>query len=413
MATEIINELNTSEQYQISDQQSPSSLYEVSLLLCSVMVAYCVLYGPQVIVSNWIQRYGFSPQRASYIVYISLIPMSIAPLSYGYLIGKRETSRLISSSLFLLGVVTLSLAWMTDSRMMLIARFIQGCLLPVIMTAVMSRLSAQGDHRGRQLITYYLCSTVIGGLFGRLVMGHITDMYDDHTAWVIWGGSLLILSILLVIHRSPMIAYNAHKSSLSQLEKALNLPTVIPTLLCGAMMFGVFSAALNLLPLRALELNLGGGSSAVSYRYGGYLIGAIISLSARSIDQALGGRGRAPALGMIVMSIGLYWGSVETVYAPLSGMVLLLCAGLFMTHPLLAAHITQISPQERGLMSGLYVSSYYLGGALCSSLFSGCYERYGWTISLGLLALFSLLGALFAALSLKSIRGSLRVEVRG
>ena len=162
-----------------------------------------------------------------------------------------------------------------------------------------------------------------------------------------------------------------------------------------------------------MELNLGGGSSAVSHRYGGYLIGAIISLSARSIDQALGGRGRAPALGMIVMSIGLYWGSVETVYAPLSGMVLLLCAGLFMTHPLLAAHITQISPQERGLMSGLYVSSYYLGGALCSSLFSGCYERYGWTISLGLLALLSLLGALFAALSLKSIRGSLRVEVRG
>ena len=163
----------------------------------------------------------------------------------------------------------------------------------------------------------------------------------------------------------------------------------------SAMMFGVFAAALNLLPLRALELGLSGGSGAVANRYWGYLVGAVIALISHRVDARFGGEGRAPALGLVVMSLGLLWGTLGAEFMPLGVMVLTLCGGLFITHPLLAAHTAQLNPSERGLMSGLYVSSYYIGGALCSWISSELIDPLGWE---GLLYLLALI-ALFASLS--------------
>ena len=387
-------------------QASAPSHYEITLLLSAVLISYSVLYGPQVMVSHWVTESLLSSQRASLLVYITLFPMSLTPLCYGYLFGRQETSRLIFWALLALNGTTLTLTQTHNFHLMSAMRLIQGLILPVIMTAVMSRLSAQGGQRGRRLITYYLCATVLGGLIGRLVSGQLTDIFGTRAPWWLWSVSLMSIAVLLMRLKKSSVPYNAQVCTPTRLRAALRSPSVLPSLACSALMFGVFAAALNLLPLRALELNPLQGSSAIAHRYWGYLAGFFVALAARSINKALGGKGRAPALGLMTLMVGLYWGSLEHTSIPLFGMVFLLCVGLFITHPILTAHITQISPEDRGLMSGLYVSSYYIGGSLGSAVLSRFYHHFGWSMSLWLLGVMSLLGALLALIALRNDPGS-------
>ena len=373
-----------------SECKQPKPL-ELTLLLAAVICCYCVLYGPQVLLNRWIERYALNPSSASSLVYATLIPMSVAPLSYGFFLGVSDTRKVTLWAMGTLALITLSLAFTDSYALIMTCRLAQGFTLPAILTAIMARLSAAGPLHGPRLITYYLCATVIGGLFGRLITGYCADLIGLDMVWWIWSSVCAFIALGIACFPSDHVPFNNHVVTRQALSQAIMLPSVRASLFCCALMFGGFAAALNLLPLRvealgATEGNVG-ESAAVAHRYWGYLAGVVVALTTHRLDRILGGRGRAPAMGLIVMAGALFWGTLSLTYAPLSVMVLGLCIGLFITHPLLISHLTQLNPAERGLMSGMYVSSYYIGGASCSWWASLYMERVGWKITLITLAL--------------------------
>ena len=369
------------------------SLPELWILLSAVVFCYCVLYGPQVILNQWIIQYELSAEWASALVYITLLPMSFAPLSYGYFLSQQDTAKLIGRSLIILSLSTLGMAFAQDAILILVCRFLQGLILPVIMTSVMSRLSSVGGQYGKKLISYYLCATVLGGLVGRLITGYFNEWFSLETLWMIWAVCIVAHVPCLALTVKSKVPFNRHKIDFKQMKRICSSSRVKLTLMISALMFGVFAAALNILPLRATELGLGQHSSSIANRYWGYIGGVIIAIYAQSLDQALGRRGYLPTWGMLLMAIALVWGTFSLSYAPLYIMVLGLCIGLFMTHPILAAFITQLNPNERGLMSGLYVSSYYIGGVIFSIFSSFSLGLLGWRYTLYILTLFAFLGA--------------------
>ena len=385
----------------------PPSLCELTVLLTGVVCCYCILYGPQVLINRWVIHYEISPLQASSLVYATLIPMSIAPLSYGIFLGVSDTRKVILWGLGILTCLTALLFYTENYISILTCRLAQGFILPAILTATMARLSATGPDHGPRLITYYLCGTVIGGLLGRLLTGYYVDYFGLETVWWWWAGLCMLIAITLACLPSDQVPFNSQKVTWTALKRVVKLPSVRATLVCGALMFGGFAAALNLLPIRAEELGITGektgSSAAVAHRYWGYLAGVVIALNAQKINRVLGEQGRAPAVGLLVMAGSLLWGTLSLVYAPLSLMVLGLCIGLFITHPLLAAHLTQLNPSERGLMSGLYVSSYYIGGASCSWLAGLCMTYFGWEHTLMMLAIILILasGLIWVTLSQK------------
>ena len=369
------------------------STLELGVLLSAVVLCYCVLYGPQVILNQWVSQYNLSTEWASALVYITLLPMSLAPLSYGYLLGQKYTKKLIMGSLVGLAVITLGLAFVQSPKLILGLRFVQGLVLPIVMTSVMSRLSSVGGLLGKKLISFYLCATVIGGLAGRLVTGYFSQWYSLETLWMVWALLLLIHIPFIQVISKHQVPFNRGQINLDQLTAIIKQRQVQLTLVTSALMFGVFAAALNLLPIRANELGLGHDSSSIANRYWGYLCGALVALNAQTLDRTFGYQGRFPALGMLIISGSLLWGTLTLSYAPLYIMVLGLCLGLFMTHPILAAYITQIHPNERGLMSGLYVSAYYIGGVIFSGLASLGLSHFGWGWTLYTLAIIASLAS--------------------
>lgn len=352
--------------------------WEVALLLIAVILCYCVLYGPQVIVTLWVARYHLSPDQANWLVMSTLIPMCVAPLSYGYLLGHRSTREVIIWGLAGLGLATTGLSVADHPASILAFRFTQGLILPAIMTAVMARLGERALTLKLPLITYYLCATVIGGLVGRILTGYLAVSKPLAWIWGLWAGSLGCVTLAFIMMREELeIPLNKKTLTPPMAREALQLNSVRYTLCTAGLMFGIFAAALTLLPFRVSEL--GGDSSKIADRYWGYLLGALVALGASQLELWLKGRSRAASLGLLTMGFALWIGSTDADASDrLSIMVTLLCAGMFITHPLLAEHITSTRDDFRGVMSGLYVSSYYLGGLALTWIASRAYVLLGW-----------------------------------
>ena len=374
-------------------QMSFTIVMEIILLLITIALGYCILYGPQVVVTLWAKHYQLSPRQASLLVIVILAPMCIAPLTYGYFLGSGSTRKIILISGMMLSIASAVLGYVDHPTGIILARLGQGLALPALMTGMMSRLSELGTRYQLPLIAYYLTATVIGGLLGRLVTGYLASIWPLHKVWSMWAILIAIsLSFFWILGEYSTVPINRAGVGRHQLLNALRTPSVLPILTAASLMFGVFAAVLNLLPFRMVASSTA-GSLAIAHQYWGYLLGAVLILFANRIDQWLGGRGYTAGLGLIMMSVGICIGLVDRDYShAIFVMVLILCLGMFTTHPLLADYMTRVRPELRGVMSGLYVSSYYLGGLILSWLSSVIYEEIGWTPTLLLLATCSLIG---------------------
>ena len=72
----------------------------------------------------------------------------------------------------------------------------------------------------------------------------------------------------------------------------------------------------------------------------------------------------------------------------LVAMMFFLAAGFFLIHALLSGLANHLAPEHKGVVNGLYVSIYYLSGALGSWIPSYIYEALRWH---GMILLFLLI----------------------
>ncbi len=159
-----------------------------------------------------------------------------------------------------------------------------------------------------------------------------------------------------------------------------------------ACVFFVFSGILNLVPFRLQDIDPGVTPLLLSLLYLGYLVGVPISFYSDAISRHAGGDRNGLLLGLAAHAIGLlllpfvaYPGLVLTMF--------LLAGGFFLLHALLSGLANQLAQEHKGVVNGLYVSIYYLSGALGSWLPGYLYEGLGWHGMIGVLLVLLALGA--------------------
>jgi len=111
--------------------------------------------------------------------------------------------------------------------------------------------------------------------------------------------------------------------------------------------------------------------------YLGYAIGIVTSLLAAKITALAKGQIEAIAIGLLLFSLSLL-GVASGEITVLFGSIFLLCAGMFIAHSILSSLTNSLLEHKKGITNGLYLSFYYSGGALGSTLPGLLYEHFGW-----------------------------------
>lgn len=362
-----------------------------ALTLAITVLAYFVLYGPQPLLPRLADAYAVSESQTALLMTAALLPLGIAPIAYGALLARVTSRQVLLAGVTALGAATLLFAWAASFPLLLALRLAQGLVLPAVLTAMMTALSERTQPRRMQrVMSAYIASTIVGGLGGRLLSGAFAT-YLDWTAFFLLTGAALLVTVPFLWRVPEVPAGAASRISASLLARVATANgnwRIYAAIFC---LFFVFVGLLNFLPFRVRALHPGASEFLIGLIYSGYLMGIVAALAARRVIGALGSTRRTLITGYAVYIASL----VPTLLPSLPALfasIFPFCLGMFLVHAIASATVNESAREHRGLVNGLYVSSYYTGGVLGSYLPGLFYEAGGWSATIAVLGLVGLAG---------------------
>ncbi|MCR4665878.1 MAG: MFS transporter [Desulfovibrio sp.] len=354
-------------------------IYVCLLLLTSF--SYAMMYAPQPMFNIICEDLDVDRGHVGLLVSVFMLSLSISPLCVGLLLSRLGIRRAVYLSASLLagsGILVYLAATFTQ---LLCVRILQGVLTPILLTSAMAGIAHTFRHFdvNRALAGFVTCS-LLGALCGRILGGYATELLGwKYTLCAI--SSLFLLCLFLARGLPEKIGTMARVHHLRDYLLVLRQDGVALLLVVEACGIFTFAAIGNLIPLRMQELGQGSSEGLIGFMYLGYSIGLVASLAFNPLKRLFGTRGRLMTAGalLFVLSLGtLYPASSAWIF----GGLWLIALGEFVVHSVAPGMINELAGRkgqcDRGMVNGLFLSCYYLGGVIGSWLPAYLYARLGW-----------------------------------
>ncbi len=350
----------------------------ILLAIVTTFLAFIVLYSPQPLLPLLAATFGVTKSQASLLITVTMLPMCVAPLSYGYLLESHSATRLLRGAFLLLSVTVAGFACATSFKVLLVVRFLQGLLLPAALTSIMTYLSANAPkERIQRIMSFYITATIMGGFLGRLLSGGVATYFHWRLFFAVLSILLLVCFFLLKQLREEEVQLHAIKPNMRALAEVIRTGNNASVLLSVICLFFVFVALLNFLPFRLAVLRRGASEVFTAFMYSGYVMGAFASLTAGRLVQRFRGENNAMVVGFFCYGVAVVLTLVPNEWI-LFGALFLFSGSMFFVHTIAAAVVNKNCIRNKGIVNGFYVACYYGGGVLGSYLPGIVYERYGW-----------------------------------
>jgi YNFM family putative membrane transporter len=374
-------------------------------LLLLTVLGFGSLYTPQPLLPELAVTFGVDAATVSLLISVAMLPLAFAPLVYGYLLEGVPVQRMILWSAFGLAACQSGLALADAWWQLVLLRTLEGLCLPALFTALMTAISTHAPpDRVRQALAWYIATSIVGGFGGRALSGLIAEQFGWRSAFAVWALGLVIAILIATWRPTPATGHfsRPHPRVFAEVLRRKPLRFAYVSIF---LVFFVFAGFLNVLPFRLLDVAPDLGSGAVGLAYGGYLVGVGMALGGEALKRRIGSEQR-----LLMLGVGCYLAGVSMFAIPgaagLYAGMFAFCAGMFLIHGRLSGHVNERAGAYRGIVNGLYISSYYLGGSLGAWLLPLTYRGLGWPVLLAALA------AGIAAAGL-GLRAMLRAEAPG
>jgi MFS transporter, YNFM family, putative membrane transport protein len=363
------------------------------IVYCTI-IAFAILYEHQPLLPLLANQWDRSLSDAALLTTVTMIPLALAPLIYGYFLERISSRHMLITGFSLLLITQAILSTAPGYFWFLVLRALEGLLLPAIFTSLMTYTSASGgSHHSRRNISFYIAATIVGGYCGRTLTGLVTDLWNWQTSFWMWS-ALALIAVLSLLKLDTDPRGQLVKISLTEIRKLIRKPVNREGLIAAFLLFFVSAAMMNFLPFRIFEIKPDMSTGAMSLVYTGYLIGAVISVFSTRIIPLFGSEQRTLLSAAVIYACGAFLFMSEQI-AILYLAMLVMMAGMFSIHSVLSGYLNHLESSRKGMINGLYVSSYYSGGVLGSFLPGLLYQSAGWvSFCLLLISLIGLLGVM-------------------
>ncbi|MGC9061163.1 MFS transporter [Calditerrivibrio sp.] len=367
------------------------SLKDVFFVVYTAVLTFSVLYSPQPLLPVLMKEFGVDKSSAALITTVTMLPLSLSPIIYGFVLEKFTAKRVMSFAISILVVLEISIYFINDFYLLIFVRLLQGFLIPGVLTSLMTFVSMASEKSLIQrVMSYYIAATILGGFLGRFISGLISKLFGWRYGFLILGFSLAISFILLFF----ISDYKIQVKERITLKNAMNVIKTHPflniyiTIFCT---FFVFAAMLNFIPFRLKEISDNVSEFIIGLSYSGYVMGIIVSLFSMWLIKFFKTEKKVILYGLMIylMSIPLF--SVKSIFFIFFAMFVF-CTGMFTTHSIASGFLNKLAITNKGIVNGLYVSFYYTGGVLGTFLPGYLYKSFGWNAFLILLSALILVG---------------------
>lgn len=353
----------------------------VLALAIAGFTCFLLLYATQPILPQLTQEFGVSPATASLTVAAGTAAMAFLLIPLSLVADRYGRERVMRWGLSGAGVFAFASAVAPDFHLLLLCRVGLGVCIAGVPAAAMAYLGDEiAPERRSRAMGLYIAANALGGMSGRFIVAGVTDWLD----WRYGLAALGVLGSVLAIVFWRLLPPARHFVPRSMQPRALladargifadpGLPRLFAT---AFLIMGAFVGAYNYLGYRLSLPPYGLGPAAIGAIFILYAIGSATSaLTGLALSRV--GRSRI----VLAMSLCMAAGLAITLAAPLAVIILGLAVftiGFFAVHTVASGWVGRRAGSRRGLVSALYLSSYYLGGSVIGSAAGWPWGRLGW-----------------------------------
>lgn len=374
----------------------------LALFLCGC-AAFLNLYATQSILTTFATQFHISAKAAGWSITVTTLAVAVTAPFVSRLTARFEQRTVIAVAALLLAVPALMTAYAGSFAEVLVWRFVEGMLIPVVFATSVAYI---GDRwRGAtvtEVTSLYVAGTVLGGFAGRFVTGVMTEYVGWREAFEL----LAVLSLMVggfiqfLLPDNPPRVAPVKASSSGVFRKPLVAAYAVGFCVLFSQVAAFTYAGLYLgLP----PFNL--GPAALGTLYMVFLLALIVIPIAGRLSKA---RPHAELLAVAAMlGIG---GSGLTLAPSLWCIVVglaLSSTGVFLAQAAANAFISATAQGNKAGAVGVYLTCYYLGGSCGAIVPALMWERWGWAGCVALIIGFQLLTLLIALTGWKPLKPEL------
>lgn len=374
----------------------------LALFLCGC-AAFLNLYATQSILQTFATQFHISAKMAGWSITVTTLAVAITAPFVSRLTGRFEQRTVISVAALLLAVPALMTAYADSFAEVLVWRFVEGMLIPVVFATSVAYI---GDRwRGgtvTEVTSLYVAGTVLGGFAGRFVTGVMTEYAGRREAF-----ELLAVLSLTVGGFIQFLLPASHGRPLRG-ETAFSAVFRKPLLAAYAVGFCVLFSQVAAFTYAGLYLGLppfGLGPAALGTLYTVFLLALIVIPIAGRLSKS------RPHAELLSVAAGLgISGSALTLVPSLWCIVVglaLSSTGVFLAQAAANAFTAATAGDNKAGAVGMYLTFYYLGGSCGAIVPALIWERWGWAGCVTLIIAFQILTLLIALTGWKPVKPEL------
>lgn len=374
-------------------ESTPLPEKTISPLMTFMFAAACGLvaanlYYGQPLAGPISQALGFTPAATGLIVTLTQIGYGLGLLLIVPLGDLLENRRLVLTLVALAAVALVGAAFAWSPSLFLLASLCIGLASVAVQVLVPFAAHMAPDASRGAVVGNVMSGLLCGIMLARPAASFLSELLSWHAVYILSAGVMIALAVILRIvlpTRRPhtKLHYGQLLSSMGHL--ALHTPVLQRRALYQACMFGAFSLFWTTTPLLLASPAFGLTQNGIALFALAGAAGAIASpIAGRLADRGLTklATGFAMVLAISAFLIGHASGSgslLALITLTLSG--IMLDFGVQTNLVVGQRAIYALSAEHRSRLNGLYMATFFGGGAIGSALGGWAYATGGWNLT--------------------------------
>ncbi|MBB3285957.1 MULTISPECIES: MFS transporter [Rhizobium] len=374
-------------------ESTPLPEKTLSPLLTFMFAAACGLvaanlYYGQPLAGPISQSLGFTPAATGLIVTLTQIGYGLGLLLIVPLGDLLENRKLVLTLVALSAIALIGAAFASSPSLFLLASLCIGLASVAVQVLVPFAAHMAPDASRGAVVGNVMSGLLVGIMLARPAASFLSELLSWHAVYIISAGvmiGLIVILRLVLPTRVPhtKLHYGQLLSSMGHL--ALRTPVLQRRALYQACMFGAFSLFWTTTPLLLASPAFGLTQNGIALFALAGAAGAVASpIAGRVADRGWTKLATAFALVLAIIAflIGHFSGSgslLALITLTLSG--IMLDFGVQTNLVLGQRAIFALSAEHRSRLNGLYMATFFAGGALGSALGGWAYAIGGWNMA--------------------------------
>jgi YNFM family putative membrane transporter len=369
------------------------------------LVTFAVLYCTQPLLPLYTREFRISPTMASLVISITTALLAVMMTFTASLSNAWGRKGMMVCSLFGASFITIVSALSANFGMLLLCRALEGIVLAGIPAIAMAYLGEEVDprHLGTAM-GIYISGNAIGGMFGRIAAGVITDLSSWRVAIVCIGLVGLCCSwwfwrYLPSSHHFVAQPFSA-RQHLCGLLRQLRDPGQLCLYGVAFLLMGSFVTLYSYLGYQLSEPPYNLSQGLIGWIFAIYLVGSFGSSCLSSLADRYA-RQKVLLLSIALVGVGALLTLNASLLVKIVG-VALVTFGFFGGHAIASSWVGKRAGMGKAHASALYLFFYYVGSSVGNTAGGFFWSIDGWGGVILMIVVF-VLGNILLALLLPAI----------